>query len=216
MTKSGQHDIVVTVKKMDMLTKLKREVTNVKIIKRKMTALLLSTVLMLISLSGCGAGSTSSNGSVSTIEKGVLKVGMNLKDSPMSYLNTDTARPDGFEAKVAEQVAEKLGLKLEIVDTTQKNLLKSLDADIYDCVISSVGMTEENCKKYEATNAYADVSAIEDELTENPENTKIAIFGKKNNGLIQAIEKQALEPLKEDGTLSEISKSSLKEDIIIK
>ena len=83
-------------------------------------------------------------------------------------------------------------------------------------MISSVGMTEENCEKYEATNAYSDVSAIEDELTEKPKNTKIAIFGKKNNGLIQAIEKQALEPLKEDGTLSEISKSSLKEDIIIK
>ena len=119
-----------------------------KITKRKMTAFLLATVLMLVSLSGCGTVNTSSNGSISTIEKGVLKVGMNLKDSPMSYLNTDTARPDGFEAKVAEQVAEKLGLKLEIVDTTQKNLLKSLDADIYDCVISNVGMTEENCEKY--------------------------------------------------------------------
>lgn len=198
------------------LTKTKSEVKTVKNIRRKLGAVVLAAVLMIISLSGCGVGKTSSDGSISTIEKGVLKVGMNLNDSPMSYLNTDTARPDGFEAKVAEQVAEKLGLKLEIIDTTQKNLLKSLDADIYDCVISSVGMTEENCEKYEATNAYADVSAIEDELTEKPKNTKIAIFGKKNNGLIQAIEKQALEPLKEDGTLSEISKSSLKEDIIIK
>ena len=195
------------------LTKTKSEVKNVKNIRRKLGAVALAAVLMIISLSGCGAGKTSSDGSISTIEKGVLKVGMNLNDSPMSYLNTDTARPDGFEAKVAEQVAEKLGLKLEIIDTTQKNLLKSLDADIYDCVISSVGMTEENCEKYEATNAYADVSAIEDELTEKP---KIAIFGKKNNGLIQAIEKQALEPLKEDGTLSEISNQYLGTDVIVK
>lgn len=197
------------------LTKTKSEVKNVKNIRRKLGAVVLAAVLMIISLSGCGVGKTSSDGSIST-EKGVLKVGMNLNDSPMSYLNTDTARPDGFEAKVAEQVAEKLGLKLEIIDTTQKNLLKSLDADIYDCVISSVGMTEENCEKYEATNAYADVSAIEDELTEKPKNTKIAIFGKKNNGLIQAIEKQALEPLKEDGTLSEISNQYLGTDVIVK
>ena len=187
-----------------------------KNIRRKLGAVVLSTVLMIISLSGCSAGNTSSDGSISTIEKGVLKVGMNLNDSPMSYLNTDTARPDGFEAKVAEQVAEKLGLKLEIIDTTQKNLLKSLDADIYDCVISSVGMTEENCEKYEATNAYADVSEIEEKLTEQPEDTKIAIFGKKNNGLIQAIESQALEPLKEDGTLSEISNQYLGTDVIAK
>lgn len=198
------------------LTKTKSEVKNVKNIRRKLGAVVLATILMIISLSGCGAGKTSSDGSISTIEKGVLKVGMNLNDSPMSYLNTDTARPDGFEAKVAEQVAEKLGLKLEIIDTTQKNLLKSLDADIYDCVISSVGMTEENCEKYKATSAYADVSAIEEKLTEKPENTKIAIFGKKNNGLIQAIEKQALEPLKEDGTLSEISNQYLGTDVIVK
>ena len=197
---------------MYVLTKIKSEVKNVKNIRRKLGAVALAAVLMIISLSGCGVGKTSSDGSISTIEKGVLKVGMNLNDSPMSYLNTDTARPDGFEAKVAE----KLGLKLEIIDTTQKNLLKSLDADIYDCVISSVGMTEENCEKYEATNAYADVSAIEDELTEKPKNTKIAIFGKKNNGLIQAIEKQALEPLKEDGTLSEISNQYLGTDVIVK
>ena len=85
---------------------------------------------------------------------------------------------------------------MKFIDTTQKNLLKSLDADIYDCVISSVGMTEENCEKYEATNAYADVSAIEDELTEKPKNTKIAIFGKKNNGLIQAIRKTGIRAVK--------------------
>ena len=77
-------------------------------------------------------------------------------------------------------------------------------------------MTEENCEKYKATSAYADVSAIEEKLTEKPENTKIAIFGKKNNGLIQAIESQALEPLKEDGTLSEISNQYLSTDIIVK
>lgn len=187
-----------------------------KMIKRKTMALLFCMVLAVTLLSGCDTENTSSEGSISTIEKGVLKVGMNLNDSPMSYLNTDTARPDGFEAKVAEQVAEKLGLKLEIVDTTQKNLLKSLDAEIYDCVISSVGMTEENCEKYEATSAYADVSAIKEKLTEKPSALKIAIFGKKNSALIQAIETQALEPLKEDGTLSEISKSCLGEDIIIK
>lgn len=187
-----------------------------KIIKRKTMALLFCMVLAVTLLSACGTENTSSDGSISTIEKGVLKVGMNLNDSPMSYLNTGTARPDGFEAKVAEQVAEKLGLKLEIVDTTQKNLLKSLDAEIYDCVISSVGMTEENCEKYQATNAYADVSVIKDKLTEKPEVSKIAIFGKKNSALIQAIETQALEPLKEDGTLSEISKSCLGEDIIVK
>ena len=60
------------------LTKTKSEVKTVKNIRRKLGAVVLATVLMIISLSGCSAGNTSSDGSISTIEKGVLKVGMNL------------------------------------------------------------------------------------------------------------------------------------------
>ena len=61
------------------LTKTKSEVKNVKNIRRKLGAVALAAVLMIISLSGCGVGKTSSDGSISTIEKGVLKVGMNFR-----------------------------------------------------------------------------------------------------------------------------------------
>ena len=106
-------------------------------------------------------------------------------------------------------------LKLEIIETTQGNLLKSLDADLYDCVISMVGIDEWNSEKYAATNVYCDVSGLEDVLEEMPDSTQIAVFGKKGSKLIPMIETQALEPLKKEGTLSEISQRLLGRDIIV-
>ena len=169
-----------------------------------------------ILLTGCGRNETTqAEGKVETIETGVLKAGMNLEQPPMGYVDEESARPAGFQAEVAEQIAEKLGLKLEIIETTQGNLLKSLDADLYDCVISMVGIDEWNSEKYAATNVYCDVSGLEDVLEEMPDSTQIAVFGKKGSKLIPMIETQALEPLKKEGTLSEISQRLLGRDIIV-
>ena len=56
---------------------------------------------------------------------------------------------EGFEVEVAQKLADKLNLELEIVDTSEKNLLKSLDADLYDCVISAVGISDWNDTHYD-------------------------------------------------------------------
>ena len=134
----------------------------------------------------------------------------------MGYVDESTAKPAGFAPDTAAKVAEKLGLSLEIIDTTEENLLNSLDADLYDCVISTVGITEWNKEHYSATKAYADVSSVQDKLGEKAEYTKLAVFGKKGSCLIPAIQNQALSPVIQDGTLSEISKKYLEKDIIIK
>ena len=78
-----------------------------------------------------------------------------------------------------------------------------------------VGIDEWNSEKYAATNVYCDVSGLEDVLEEMPDSTQIAVFGKKGSKLIPMIETQALEPLKKEGTLSEISQRLLGRDIIV-
>lgn len=184
---------------------------------RRMVCALAAAVLTAAVLTGCGAPKDcEGEGKITTIEKGVLKVGINLNDGSMGYVDESTAKPAGFAPDTAAKVAEKLGLSLEIIDTTEENLLNSLDADLYDCVISTVGITEWNKEHYPATKAYADVSSVQDKLGEKAEYTKLAVFGKKGSCLIPAIQNQALSPLIKDGTLSEISKKYLEKDIIIK
>ena len=54
-------------------------------------------------------------------------------------------------------------MELEIVDTTEENLLKSLDGEVYDCVLSSVGLSQWNTIHYGHTRPYLDLSSVEEE-----------------------------------------------------
>lgn len=166
--------------------------------------------VILLCFSGCSIGKSEAR----PIENGTLKVGMNLQLDKMCYVSPESSMPEGFEVEVAQKVAEKLELKLEIVDTSEDNLLKSLDADLYDCVISAVGLADWNESHYSHSDAYADISGIEDVVGVNTDNTKIAVFTKKNNPMADEINKKLIE-LRKDGSLSEISKKYFEKDIII-
>lgn len=171
---------------------------------------------MTVFAAGCGkSGKNGANEKFKTIEDGKLKVGINLHEMPMSYLNEETVKPMGFEVEIAQNLAENLGLSLEIVDTTETNLLKSLDADIYDCVISTVGLNPWNQTEYAASIAYADVKSVKDMIDKEIEDTKIAVFTKKGNTLIEAVDKE-LESMIKSGKVKAISEKYFEKDITVK
>lgn len=178
--------------------------------KRSLWAVLLP-VLTVLMLSGCLG---QQDKGAEPLEKGILKVGMNLNIPSMCYLSEETSKPEGFEVEVAQKLAEKLGLELEIIDTSEKNLLKSLDGELYDCVISAVGLADWNESHYGCTEAYADISSVKDKTGLDTEFNKIAVFTKKYNAMTEELNKQ-LEALKKDGTLKSISEKYFGKDIIL-
>lgn len=180
--------------------------------KVKSTAVLFMVLcIVLTSLSGCiGEGKEDAK----PLENGVLKVGMNLNIDSMCYLSEESSIPEGFEVDLARKLAEKTGLKLEIIDTSEKNLLKSLDGEIYDCAISAIGIAEWNEHHYARTKAYADISSVKEQTKPDAEYTKIAVFTKKYNPMVQVLDEQ-LDQLKKDGTLKEISQKYFGKDITI-
>lgn len=180
--------------------------------KIKNTVLLFAVLcFILTALSGCIGESRKD---AKPLENGVLKVGMNLNIDAMCYLSEESSRPEGFEVELAGKLAEKTGLKLEIIDTSEKNLLKSLDGEIYDCVISAVGIAEWNEHHYSRTKAYADISSVENQTNLKTEYTKIAVFTKKYNPMVQVLDEK-LDEIKKDGTLKEISQKYFGKDITI-
>ena len=114
---------------------------------------------------------------------------------------------------LAGLLADKMGMELEIVDTTEENLLKSLDGEVYDCVLSFVGLSQWNTIHYGHTQPYLDLSSIE-KGSGDEEDTRIAAFTKKGNSLADTLEEN-LEELKEDGTLSQLSSKYFGEDLTI-
>ena len=176
--------------------------------KGRSACLLLLICIGILAMTGC-----SMEMGRETLETDVLRVGMHLDIDKMCYLSQEDNQPEGFEVELAGLLADKMGMELEIVDTTEENLLKSLDGEVYDCVLSSVGLSQWNTIHYGHTQPYLDLSSIE-KGSGDEEDTRIAAFMKKGNSLADTLEEN-LEELKEDGTLSQLSSKYFGEDLTI-
>lgn len=174
--------------------------------KGRSACLLLLICIGILAMTGC-----SMEMGRETLETDVLRVGMHLDIDKMCYLSQEDNQPEGFEVELAGLLADKMGMELEIVDTTEENLLKSLDGEVYDCVLSSVGLSQWNTIHYGHTQPYLDLSSIE-KGSGDEEDTRIAAFMKKGNSLADTLEEN-LEELKEDGTLSQLSSKYFGEDL---
>ena len=174
--------------------------------KGRSVCLLLLICIGILAMTGC-----SMEMGRETLETDVLRVGMHLDIDKMCYLSQEDNQPEGFEVELAGLLADKMGMELEIVDTTEENLLKSLDGEVYDCVLSSVGLSQWNTIHYGHTQPYLDLSSIE-KGSGDEEDTRIAAFTKKGNSLADTLEEN-LEELKEDGTLSQLSSKYFGEDL---
>ena len=174
--------------------------------KGRSACLLLLICIGILAMTGC-----SMEMGRETLETDVLRVGMHLDIDKMCYLSQEDNQPEGFEVELAGLLADKMGMELEIVDTTEENLLKSLDGEVYDCVLSFVGLSQWNTIHYGHTQPYLDLSSIE-KGSGDEEDTRIAAFTKKGNSLADTLEEN-LEELKEDGTLSQLSSKYFGEDL---
>lgn len=179
-----------------------------KIKKRSCVFLML---LCLVGLTACGDMKLRN---AKPIETGVLKVGMNLKIPMMCELPEKAEKPEGFEVELAQALADKLNLKLEIIDASEENLLKALDADLYDCVISAVGIADWNDTHYDHTTAYADISSVKEQIGITSENTRIAVFTRKHNLMRDELEAK-LQMMRNDGSLKELSEKYFEKDITL-
>lgn len=205
MTKTVVHGKVKWIKSISK----KEWIADMKIIKKSMAVL--AAVILMTGLAACDDMKLRE---AKPVTQGVLRVGMNLDIPSMCYLSEETSNPEGFEVEVAQKLADKLNLELEIVDTSEKNLLKSLDADLYDCVISAVGISDWNDTHYEHTTPYADISSVSDRTGITSKYTKIAVFTKKYNLMKDELEAK-LQMMRNDGSLKELSEKYFGKDIII-
>lgn len=205
MTKTVVHGKVKWIKSISK----KEWIADMKIVKKSMAVL--AAVILMTGLAACDDMKLRE---AKPVTQGVLRVGMNLDIPSMCYLSEETSNPEGFEVEVAQKLADKLNLELEIVDTPEKNLLKSLDADLYDCVISAVGISDWNDTHYEHTTPYADISSVSDRTGITSKYTKIAVFTKKYNLMKDELEAK-LQMMRNDGSLKELSEKYFEKDIII-
>ncbi len=112
---------------------------------RKFTAIIIALSLFLITLTSCGSTEPQSDNT--------LRVGMDLKFPPYSYVD-ENGNPAGLEPIIAEAFAEYLGMDVEIVNTDFSLLLGALETGDVDILIADMSVTDERLQKADFSDPY--------------------------------------------------------------
>ena len=144
--------------------------------KRKLLALVLTGVMAISTLAGCGSSDTKTSDTdvktsetAETSDKNVLRVGMEYAYAPFNWTQDSDTTPDGskavpiygsdyyaygYDVAVAQKLADEMGMDLEVHKVEWSSIGISLDAGDYDVIIAGMGKTAEREASYSFTEPY--------------------------------------------------------------
>ena len=144
--------------------------------KRKLLALVLTGVMAISTLAGCGSSDTKTSDTdvktsetAETSDKNVLRVGMECAYAPFNWTQDSDTTPDGskavpiygsdyyaygYDVAVAQKLADEMGMDLEVHKVEWSSIGISLDAGDYDVIIAGMGKTAEREASYAFTEPY--------------------------------------------------------------
>ncbi len=116
-------------------------------------------ILLAMLLAACGgttAGGTTPTPNPATptvapptdlITPGTLTVGSDTTYPPQEYIDTATGKAVGFDVDLITAIAQRMGLKANVVTTKFDTIIDDLSVKRFDVVISAVSVTPERQKK---------------------------------------------------------------------
>ena len=113
-------------------------------------ALLAIALIAAVLLGGCAK--SDSGGPPSS---GVLRVGTEGTYAPFSFQDPATGQLAGYDVDVANAVGQKLGEKVEFVQTPWDSIFAALEANRFDVVANEVTITPERQSKYDLSEPYS-------------------------------------------------------------
>jgi len=102
-------------------------------------------------LGGCGSKPDSGG----PLASGVLRVGTEGTYAPFSFQDPATGQLAGYDVDVANAVGQKLGKKVEFVQTPWDSIFAALEANRFDVVANEVTITPERQSKYDLSEPYS-------------------------------------------------------------
>ena len=127
---------------------------------KKLTALMLSSAMML-SLAACGGSASTEEAAsadaaaVTTVNAGKLTMSTNAAFPPYE-MTTDNGDFEGIDIEVAGAIAKKLGLELQVDDMDFDAALLAAQNGKSDMVMAGVTVTDERLKVMDFSDTYAE------------------------------------------------------------
>ena len=120
---------------------------------RSALTLLLVTLLTAV-LAACSSTSGSGSDLQAVKDAKVLKVGTEGTYSPFSFHDPKTNALTGYDVEVAKAVADKLGVKVEYVETPWDAIFAGLGSKRFDLVVNQVTKNPERAGLYGLSTTY--------------------------------------------------------------
>ncbi|TAM66142.1 MAG: transporter substrate-binding domain-containing protein [Microbacteriaceae bacterium] len=122
---------------------------------------LITAVAEAVALVGCTPTSSGQTGAAGTqaselsqiLNRGTIRVADCLSFAPFGFKNAQ-GNPDGYDVDIAKAIAQQLGVKLQMVDTTSANRIPNLQTNKVDLVICNFTRNGERAKQVAFTDPY--------------------------------------------------------------
>ena len=88
------------------------------------------------------------------LDEGKITIGMEGNWAPWSYHDEKDVLT-GFDAEVAREIANRIGVEVELVEAPWESLFAGIDSGRYDLVVNGVDYTDERAEKYDFSDPYA-------------------------------------------------------------
>ena len=119
---------------------------------KKIAAIILSAALV-VALAACGS-SKDSDSNKSSCKAGTLTMGTNASFPPYEYVD-DNGKIVGIDAEIAQAIADKLGMKLEIKDMEFESLVPAVKAKSIDLALAGMTVNEERKQSVNFSDSYS-------------------------------------------------------------
>ena len=84
---------------------------------------------------------------------GVIKIGTEGTYAPFTYHDA-SGKLTGFDVEIAQEVANRLGVKAEFIESKWDGLIAGVDAKRYDLAVNEITITPERQAKYDFSDPY--------------------------------------------------------------
>ena len=119
---------------------------------KKIAVIILSAALV-VALAACGS-SKDSDSNKSSCKAGTLTMGTNASFPPYEYVD-DNGKIVGIDAEIAQAIADKLGMKLEIKDMEFESLVPAVKAKSIDLALAGMTVTDERKQSVNFSDSYS-------------------------------------------------------------
>lgn len=129
-----------------------------------------------LAFSGCAAPKATEEKVVTLLDEiksnGIIRVGTEGTYAPFTF-HDESGKLTGFDVELAEEVAKRLGVKAEFIETKWDGIFGGLDSKRFDVVANQVTIRPDRLEKYDFSTPYIQARGV---LIVNESNTDIKGF----------------------------------------